>query len=133
MTDGQILVVAFIGAALTEIYFFLMQRVPLEVGREHQIPPDMQKLMLPSWYGLVWIAKIAKWVLVVLIWREIGWWQALVCLAVPFLLSSWLPVPYSHVANIIERRLRAEQRGSNGELAGALLGALQASREEHGF
>lgn len=133
MTDGQVLIMGFALAALVEMYFFLMQRVPLEVAREQGIPSEARGFMLPTWYGLVWVAKIAKWILVFLIWRTFGWWQALLCVTIPFILSSFLPVPYTRIADIIERRLRREESRANGELAQELLVALQESRSKHGF
>jgi hypothetical protein len=89
--------------------------------------------MLPTWYSLVWISKIGKWVLIVLIWRSFGWLPAILCAAVPYVLSAVLPIPFTHFANMMEKRLERELVGPNNEVATVLVEALRASRSQHGF
>jgi hypothetical protein len=133
MPKGQWLLVAFAAMAILEMYFFLWQRVPLEVGREHGIPTQLSNFMLPSWFWLVRLVQWSTWALAVVIGFEVGWWQALVCLAIPFVLSTRIPVPYTHFSGRIERRLRSELRGPHSEIASSLLEALTESRRKHGF
>ena len=126
----------YIGFAVTaavEIYFFLMQRIPLSLGREHGIESRVCRFMLPSWYRLVWISKIGKWIFIVLIWRSSGWLPAILCAVVPFVLSGVLPIPFTHFANIMEKRLALQSVGPNAEIAATLMEALRASRSKHGF
>jgi hypothetical protein len=119
-------------AVAIEMYFFLMQRVPLEVGREHAIRSRIAREMLPTWSALVWLAKIGKWVLVVLVWRAAGWLPAIICVAIPLVVSARVPVPYTHFTNLLETNLKSQLR-TNPLLAAELLAALHASRAKHGF
>jgi hypothetical protein len=73
------------GAALLEVYFFLMQRSALEIGRVNDIDARTTRYMLPLWYALVWPAKLVKWVAAFLLWRS---GQLLVALAI--LVLAWL-------------------------------------------
>ncbi len=133
MTTSHFLYLGFAVAAAAEMYFFLMQRVPLSVSRENGIDPRIARSMLPPWYGLVWLFKVAKWVSIVLIWQVFGWVMAVACIAIPFILSAVLPVPFSHFANILEKHLHRELVGGNPEVAGHLLAALKSSRSRNAF
>jgi hypothetical protein len=127
-----VLYIAFVLAAASETYFFLMQRLPLELSREHNLDPAQARLMLPDWYALVWLSKISKWVSLAFIWYFEGWLPALICFVVAFLVSMAIPVPYKHFADILERRL-IRLLASDMITAGSLLTALRASRVKHGF
>jgi hypothetical protein len=116
-----------------EVYFFLMQRVPLEVCRENDIDPAVGRMMLPTWFSVAWLAKLSKWVFLGLIWWRSGWVFAVGCLLVSFFLGMIVPIPYTHFANLLERRLERERDGPNFAVAGQLLIALKTSRDEHGF
>jgi len=133
MQTSYLFYIGFIVAASVEIYFFLMQRVPLSVGREHDIDSRICRFMLPNWYSAVWLAKIGKWVFIVLIWHNHGWIPAILCVVIPFLLSSVLPIPFTHFSNMMERRLKHELIGPNNEIAQLLLEALKDCRVRHGF
>ena len=133
MSSLYLLYIGFVAAAAVEMYFFLMQRVPLSVGREHGIESRICRFMLPSWYWIAWIFKIVKWVLIVLLWRSFGWLPAILCAAIPFILSAVLPIPFTHFANMMEKRLEGELVGPNAEIAVHLIKALRASRSRHGF
>jgi len=123
---------AFATAAAAEMYFFLMQRVPLEIGHEHGIEVRIAREMLPTWYAVVWLAKIAKWAAIVMIWRAVGWLPVLLCFGIPFLLCAFIPVPYRHFANLLESNLRS-RISVDPLLAAELLRALRASRDRHGY
>ena len=121
MSYSLLFYLGFTIAAAVEMYFFLMQRVPLSLSREHGIDNQVCRFMLPSWYGFVWISKIAKWIFIVLIWQNFGWVPAV------------LPIPFTHFANIMEKRLALESVGPNAEIAATLMEALKVSRSKHGF
>ena len=126
----------FLGYAISlavEVYFFLMQRVPLEVSRENDINPAVGRFMLPSWFSLAWIAKLSKWAFLAIIWWRIGWIPVIACFLVGFAFGMVVPVPYTHFAGKFERRLKSEMDGPNAFEAGRLLTALKASRDKHGF
>lgn len=123
---------AFLVAAASETYLFLMLRLPVELSRENKLDPVQVRLMLPNWYALVWLSKISKWMSLALIWHTEGWWQALLCFVVAVLVSMTIPAPYRHFANILERRLM-RLLGLGIGIAGSLLSALRASRTKHGF
>ena len=104
MTEAGLLWV-FAGVALIETYFFLLQRLPRELGVQKSIDPRTARLMLPNWYILVWPTIAAKWVLALFIWQEFGVMTALLCLGGAFLFSSVVPMPRRHVARVCERTL----------------------------
>lgn len=133
MQTPYLFYLGFIIVASIEMYFFLMQRVPLSVSRENGIDPKIGRFMLPNWYPAVWLAKIGKWVLIFLIWRSHGWLPAILCVVIAFILSSVLPIPFTHFSNMMERRLKRESVGPNNEISLSLLEALKNSRNKHGF
>lgn len=133
MSYSLLFYLGFTIAAAVEMYFFLMQRVPLSLSREHGIDNQVCRFMLPSWYGFVWISKIAKWIFIVLIWQNFGWVPAVLCVILPYVLSAVLPIPFTHFANIMEKRLALESVGPNAEIAATLMEALKVSRSKHGF
>ena len=133
MSSSYLLYIGFVAAAAVELYFFLMQRIPLSVSREHGIDSKTCRFMLPSWYSTVWIFKIGKWVLIALIWLSFGWLPAILCAVVSFVLSAVLPIPFTHFANMMEKRLESELVGPNTEVARSLVEALRDSRSTHGF
>lgn len=116
--------------AAAELYFFLMQRSALEVGREHGIDQQASRHMLPSWYALVWPTKLAKWVLLYLVYRATGFPEAVLLWAVPFGLSAIVPVPHAHFYSMFRSKLSNDiataQEGPAAELMLALLRSSKA-------
>ena len=128
------LVLWFVVSEAVDLYFFSIKRVAVEVRGEHNFPKEAEEFMLPSWFPLSWIPRIATWVFIVLIWRSIGWWQAILCLVIPkILIVPWFPIPYRHVASLMERRLKLEHANGREDLAEALLSALRSTMTRMGY
>jgi len=52
------------------------------------------RIMLPFWANAVWVVKIAKWVMLYLIYVESGIYTALAVFFVPMVTSFVLALPY---------------------------------------
>jgi hypothetical protein len=76
-------IIWFTISACIEMYFFMMQRVALEIMRSLCLPSKLRFILVPKWYKLAWLAIASKWISVVFIFIKVGWWQSLVCAAIP--------------------------------------------------
>lgn len=92
----MLLYIGFSLVALFELYFFAMQRSILEISRVNEIDPRQGRLMLPLWYTLVWPLKLGKYYLAYVIYTEVGIVAALVALSLPFIISTFMPIPHKH-------------------------------------
>jgi|CZCB01.1.fsa_nt_gi hypothetical protein len=89
------LVIAFIISWIIELYLFGMQRASLKISRHNNVEwKGIGEQLLPNWYPLTWIAKIAKYGLFVAILIVIDWKPAIGLLIISFILSTILPIPY---------------------------------------
>jgi ABC-type multidrug transport system fused ATPase/permease subunit len=89
------LVIAFIISWIIELYLFGMQRASLKISRHNNVEwKGIGEQLLPNWYPLTWIAKIAKYGLFVAILIVIDWKLAIGLLIISFILSTILPIPY---------------------------------------
>lgn len=89
------LVIAFIISWIIELYLFGMQRASLKISRHNNVEwKGIGEQLLPNWYPLTWIAKIAKYGLFVAILIVIDWKLAIGLLVISFILSTILPIPY---------------------------------------
>jgi hypothetical protein len=95
----------FIGAAIAELYFFLMDRAALQIVRAARVNEADRSVLLPRSYPLVWCVVAAKWLGAALIALYGSILVAIACLAVPFLASIFVPVPYSHFVPMFEAKL----------------------------
>ncbi len=122
--------VLYAGYACTiilETYFFMAQRAALEIGRSASLDGQASRLMLPLWYVFNWPVQLAKWALLVLIFRAQGWLPALACFAIPFVISLAIPIPHRHFIPMFRNRLRRDlAAGENITVVTVLLTALTA-------
>ena len=115
------------GAALLEVYFFLMQRSALEIGRASDVDAHTTRYMLPLWYALVWPAKLVKWIAAFLLWRSGDLFVALAILIVAWLLMMILPVPHRHFVPMFQHKVTGDMGTASEAIAAKLLVALLRS------
>lgn len=107
---------------------FGMQRATLLISRESGLPlKQLATLLLPSWFPFIWLPRIAKWVVLVLIGFYWSWWVALEVLGADLLLSSILPIPYTIHARSFRKRVE-RMRLVDPDAAASLEGILAGSR-----
>ena len=89
------LVIAFIISLITEFYLFGMQRATLKISRHNNVEwRGIGEQLLPDWYPLTWIVRIAKYGLLVAILFLIDWKLAIGLFVIGFILSTIIPIPY---------------------------------------
>jgi len=89
------LVIAFIISWIIEFYLFGMQRASLRISRHNNVEwRGIGEQLLPNWYQLTWIVRIAKYGLFVAILIVLDWKLAIGLLVIGFILSSIVPIPY---------------------------------------
>lgn len=89
------LIITFIVIWVLEFYLFGMQRASLIISRNNNVEwLSFAEQLLPSWYPLTWIVRIAKYGILLVIFIVINWKPAIILLVVGFILSSILPIPY---------------------------------------
>lgn len=91
-------------AALVELYFFYLQRTALDWVRYEQLPSEARDLLLPDWYKLVSVAKIAKWVVAAAAGHVGGWGLAIAILVGFWLPKVFLPISYLNYLPILRRQ-----------------------------
>ena len=89
-----------------ELYFFAMQRSCLEISRLAEIDPRLGRLMLPLWYSIIWPIKIGKYYVAYLIYLNFGIWFALGCLAVPLVISTFMPISHDYFIKIFNKKIK---------------------------
>lgn len=95
-------------AVLTAITFgaFGMQRTTLLLAREADVPSGMTAAMLPAWFPLVWIPRIAKWGLVLYVGITWSWLMCVGLLATDFVVSSFAPIPHRAFIPAFRKRIK---------------------------
>ncbi len=89
------LVIAFIISWIIEFYLFGMQRASLRISRHNNVEwRGIGEQLLPNWYPLTWIVRIAKYGLLVAILIVLDWKLAIGLLVIGFILSTIIPIPY---------------------------------------
>jgi len=116
-----------------ETYLRVFQWVPRAIAMEHRLSHDARIFMLPAWYSWGWLPKLGRYGLLVLIWWQIGWWQAVFVWVAVLVASMVTPIPWTHAANIIERKLRQETNGPHAARAAMLLAIVRETRGQRGF
>ena len=113
----KILYISFAFIAATELYLFLVQRSALEIARTGSLDARTSRYMLPLWYALHWPIQIMKWLALFLILITAGWIPAMLCLAIPFLVSLVVPIPHRHFIPMFRHRLSRDLiTGENPEI-----------------
>ena len=88
-------VLIFLTIWLIEFYLMGMQRASLIVSRLNNVEwKGIGQQLLPNWYSLTWISRIAKYLLIIFILFNIGYKEAIVLLLSSFILSVLIPIPY---------------------------------------
>ncbi len=89
------LVIAFAISWIIEFYLFGMQRASLRISRHNNVEwRGIGAQLLPNWYPLTWIVRIAKYGLLVTILIVIDWKLAIGLFVISFVLSIIIPIPY---------------------------------------
>lgn len=89
------LVIAFVISWIIEFYLFGMQRASLKISRHNNVEwRGIGEQLLPNWYPLTWIVRIAKYGLLVAILIVIDWKLAVGLLVISFIVSTIIPIPY---------------------------------------
>jgi hypothetical protein len=123
------LMICYAAVASCEMYFFLMQRSALEIGREQGIDARTTRHMLPLWYSTVYPVKIGKWVLLYLVYRSASWPPALVLWAIPLIIATVAPIPHRHFLPMFRRKVTSDiSAASEGPAAKLMLALLSTSR-----
>ena len=114
------LVMAFTSLWTIEFYLFGMQRASLRISRHNNVEwKGIGEQLLPNWYPLTWIVRIAKYGLLGAILILLGWKLAAGLLVIDFVLSLIIPVPYRLLYKRTFRK-KAEKIKSIDEEAGQL-------------
>jgi hypothetical protein len=72
-----------------------MQRASLMISRHNNVEwRGVGEQLLPSWYPLTWIVRIAKYGLLIAILIVLDWKLALGLWVITFILSAIIPIPY---------------------------------------
>ncbi|MCK9452563.1 MAG: hypothetical protein M0Q90_12790 [Bacteroidales bacterium] len=89
------LVIVFIISWIIEFYLFGMQRASLSISRHNNVEwRGIGEQLLPNWYPLTWIVRIAKYGLLVAILIVLDWKLAIGLLVIGFILATIIPIPY---------------------------------------
>jgi hypothetical protein len=100
-----VLYVFFLLASI-ELYFFSMQRSCIEISRNAEINQRQARLMIPLWYSIVWPIKISKYYVAYLIYQNLGIWYALGCLAIPLVISTFMPISHGYFIKIFSKKIK---------------------------
>ena len=89
------LVIAFIISWISEFYLFGMQRASLIISRHNNVEwKGIGEQLLPNWYPLTWIVRIAKYGFLVTIFIVIDWKLAIGLFVIGLIFSTIIPIPY---------------------------------------
>jgi ABC-type multidrug transport system fused ATPase/permease subunit len=89
------LLIAFYIIWIVEFYLFGMQRASLRISRHNNVEwRGIGEQLLPNWYPITWIIRLAKYGLLVAILFVIQWKLALGLLVISFILATIIPIPY---------------------------------------
>jgi hypothetical protein len=92
---SHLLVIAFIISWIIEFYLFGMQRASLRISKHNNVEwRGIGEQLLPNWYPLTWIVRIAKYGLLVAILIVLDWKLAIGLLVIGFILMTIIPIPY---------------------------------------
>lgn len=108
MTEQQqILLACYAGLAMIEAGGFCIQRVALEVARLTHAPQEIvDQLLLPSWFPLLWVERLARWGLLIYIAVTWDWkWAVGVWLGF-FLATAVMPIPRGFIVGRFRKRLQ---------------------------
>ena len=125
MNQTEALIAAFLAVWLFEFYLFGMQRASLLIARTSNM--DWKSVgvhLLPTWYPVTWLVRIAKWGLLVAIFIFAGWKLGLVCLVAGFVLSAVIPIPYRMLySGVFKRSVQriSKQDSEAGDLYRSML------------
>lgn len=110
------LVVGLIITWIIEFYLFGMQRASLRISRHNSVQwRGVSDQLLPSWYPITWVVRIAKYVILIAIFFVIGWKFTVGLLFTSFVLSTFLPIPYRFLYKSIFRNKVAKIKALDTE------------------
>jgi len=112
LDSPTLLYLGFTVAAVAELYFFMMQRSALEIGRQSGFSLPESRLMLPSWYPLLWLAKACKLSALLGIAMTSGWVLAILLWATLFVFQLVVPTPHRQFARLFRRKISGELEDS---------------------
>lgn len=126
---------AYIIATLWELYLFTAQRAALELGRDANLPAQTSQTMLPFWYMTLWPNRIFRWIMLYFIYLELGLVWVAVLVLIPFLLTTFIPIPFRHFVPKFEKKLKKNNSMGLGDhsLNMFLITVLIRSKRELGM
>lgn len=128
MSARTVIYLAFAVTQTVLLYFFLMQRCALELGREGGVSPKVGRLMLPEWYALATVPRVASWLVYALAFWQLGWPSALTLWGISFLATTLCPVPKWYYLPVFHRKVSHDIAvGANDEAPGLMLILLRDS------
>ena len=97
---------------LIEFFLFGLQRTTLKISRQSNVEyRGIGERLLPSWYPVTWLVRLAKYGLLIAMFIIIDWKIALFVLVIGFVLSSIIPIPYRFLyKSILQKRIRKIMR-----------------------
>jgi hypothetical protein len=110
MSLEYFLLAFFIVAWAIEFAAFGMQRTVLLISRDAAVQYEAAKPLLPRWFPLVWLPRIAKWGVLLAIALFWSWGVAAGALAADVVLGATLPIPYQVYVIPLLRRLEEVRR-----------------------
>lgn len=87
------------------VYFFLMQRAAIEIGRSRNLDASVSRVLLPLWYIAVWPVHIVWWGSLFLLLHLRGWASALIVWLLFAFATTFWPIPFAHFLSIFKRSL----------------------------
>lgn len=101
----QSLISIFVVCFILEFAALGMQRATLLISREAEMSPQIGKMLLPTWFPIVWVVRICKWSVLIAIALTWSWGIAIGLLVADVILSSILPIPYNIYTSAFRKRI----------------------------
>jgi hypothetical protein len=121
------LILSYLSLTLAMFAAFGMQRTSLLLSREANVSKKVTAELMPLWFPVVWLPRVAKWALLGYIAISWGWWPAFGLLCTEIVLALRLPIPYRLYVPAFRRRIE-QIRKTDPELAYSLEAILDASK-----
>lgn len=122
--------ISFAAIFVIELAAFGMQRATLLMSREAGIPQRVGALMLPGWFPAVWLVRVAKWGLLVVLALSWSWLIAVALLVADLVITTVVPIPYRlYVPSFRKRVARIKRLDAE---AGRVLEAMLDASAIHG-
>lgn len=101
----QNLLISFALCCLLEFVAFGMQRATLLMSREANVSPQISEMLLPTWFPVVWLVRLLKWIVLFAVAFTWSWGVAIGLLIANTILATFLPIPYSAYISTFRKRI----------------------------